>query len=164
MNINNTNIEGNNMNQEAEINYVVKVATLTSENNKLRERTEALEESANELIRNQNKITYLAHRLFLDMQSDGLDIMDYKSFYDGFVEFGMFEIMKKVSFSATYVVEVEAEMMVPLNYEFGDDYELIHEKIDESSFGGDLIDGDEVEDVDISVCVHQRSFNIVKGD
>jgi flagellar motor switch protein FliM len=164
MDIDNTSTEGNNMNQEAEIDYVVKVATLTSENNKLKERLEALEESANELIRNQNKITHLAHRLFLDMQADGLDILDYKSFYDEFVEFGMFEITKKVSFSATYVVEVEAEIMVPLSYEFGDDSELIHEKIDESSFGGDLIDGDEVEDVEIYVSVHQRSFNIVKGD
>ena len=160
-------------NQQTDIEQIARIATLTSDVNRLTKELEQSEagwaasevewvsvqnrstENFQSLKRHNKDILHTVRNFIMDKASEDIDWIDDNSeFIDAMVDAGMDGLQKTVTVSRSYMVTVEVTAKVDWDWDGSDEDSYIDLELDEDDIGGSLLEN--CNDSDISVEVSER--------
>ena len=163
----------NNYNQQTDIDQIARIATLTSDVNRLTAELEKSEAGwrASEVewvsiqnrstenfqaLKKHNKNILTTVRNFIIERVSDYDgwIDDNSEFVDAMIDLGMDSLQKTVTVYRSYFVNVEVTATVDWDWDGSDEDSYIDCEIDEDDIGGSLLEN--CNDSDISVTVNER--------
>ena len=160
----------NNYNQQTDIDQIARIATLTSDVNRLTLELDKSEAgwAASEVewvsvqnrstenfqaLKKHNKNIFSTVRNFImDKAAEDIDWIDDNSeFIDAMVDLGMDGLQKTVTVSRTYTVSVEVTAKVDWDWDGSDEDSYIDLELDEDDIGGSLLENCNDSDIEINV-------------
>lgn len=172
----------NNYNQQTDIEQIARIATLTSDVNRLTRELEKSEagwaasevewvsvqnrstENFQSLKRHNRDILHTVRNFIMDKASEDIDWIDDNSeFIDAMVDAGMDGLQKTVTVYRSYMVTVNVTAKVDWDWDGSDEDSYIDLELDEDDIGGSLLENcntvDEIE-IEVSERYGERSCDI----
>jgi ribosomal protein L32 len=160
----------NNYNQQTDIDQIARIATLTSDVNRLTLELEKSEAgwAASEVewvsiqnrstenfqsLKKHNKNIFSTVRNFIIEKAADYDywIDENSEFIDAMIDLGMDGLQKTVTVSRTYTVSVEVTAKVDWDWDGSDEDSYIDLELDEDDIGGSLLENCNDSDIEINV-------------
>ena len=160
----------NNYNQQTDIEQIARIATLTSDVNRLTLELEKSEagwaasevewvsvqnrstENFQSLKKHNKNILSTVRNFIMDKAAEDIDWIDDNSeFIDAMVDLGMDGLQKTVTVYRSYTVNIEVTAKVDWDWDGSDEDSYIDLELDEDDIGGSLLENCNDSDIEINV-------------